>query len=77
MNDDREIYCPSIDVCAYCSDSECGGTCFYELDPDDPDDVEAVEQLHAWIRRGRLLEQIERALADAENRPHPLPWNTK
>lgn len=34
----HEIWCPSIDVCAICADSECDGIgCISDLDPNDPD----------------------------------------
>lgn len=72
---DRELYGPSIDVCAWCGDSECDGIgCIASLDPDDPDDQRALEQLHAWIRRGRYFEQVERVLAETENRAVPAKW---
>lgn len=65
----EEIYCPSVDVCAWCSDSECGGiSCIADLNPDDPDDHDAIERLHSWLRRGSLAEQMEAVLADAEHR---------
>lgn len=67
MND--ELHCPSVDVCAWCGDSECDGIgCIASLDPDNPDDLEAIEQLHDWLRRGQLLQQLEIRLAQAENR---------
>jgi hypothetical protein len=66
---DYELNCPSIDVCAWCGDSECDGIgCIASLDPDTDADHEAIEQLHDWLRRGQLLAQLERRLADAENR---------
>lgn len=66
---DPEMYCPSVDVCSHCGDCECGGiSCIASLDPDNDADHEAIEQLHAWIRRGRLMEQLEHALAHAEDR---------
>jgi hypothetical protein len=69
MSDYNELTCPSIDVCAWCADSECDGIgCIAALDPDNPADHEAIETLHAWLRRGQLAEQAERFLANAENR---------
>lgn len=66
----HEMYCPSVDVCGWCGDSECDGIgCIASLDPDNPQDSEAIEQLHNWLRRGQLQEQLERRLASAENRP--------
>ncbi len=74
---DRELWGPSIDVCAWCSDSECDGIgCIASLDPDDLSDQPAIEQLHAWIRRGRYFEQVERVLAEAENCKLPPKWGT-
>lgn len=65
----EELSCPSIDVCGWCSDSECDGIgCIASLDPNDREDHEAIEQLHDWLRRGRLLEQLEKFLAEKENR---------
>ena len=74
-DDDRELWGPSIDVCAWCTDSECDGIgCIATLDPDNPADQPAIEQLHAWIRRGRYFEQVERVLDAAENRPVRPKW---
>jgi len=71
----EEWYCPSMDVCAWCGDSECDGIgCIASLDPDDPEDHPAIEQLHGWLRRGQLAEQMEAFLADAENRPRFPRW---
>lgn len=67
MND--EMYCPSVDVCGWCGDSECDGIgCIASLDPENQDDYEAICRLHAWLRRGQLTEQLEARLAIAENR---------
>lgn len=64
-----ELWCPSVDVCGWCGDSECGGiACIAALDPDRPEDAESIEQLHGWLRRGQLAEQAERFLAIQENR---------
>ena len=74
---DRELYGPSIDVCGWCGDSECDGIGWVaSLDPDDAGDERALEQLHAWIRRGRYFEQVERVLAESENRTVPATWGT-
>jgi len=63
-----ELTCPSVEVCAWCGDCECDGiSCIQSLDPDDPNDHDD-ERLHAWLRRGQLAEQVERFLANAENR---------
>jgi len=77
MSGDIELWCPSVDVCAICGDSECGGLqCYSSLFGDDDApaseaDFEAVEQIQGWVRRGRLGEQTDEALARAENRPWP------
>jgi len=64
-----ELSCPSTDVCGFCGDQECDGiSCIANLDPEDHDDFEAINMLHRWLRRGRLLEQLEAALAVQENR---------
>jgi len=69
MTYDPEMTCPSVDVCGWCCDSECDGiSCITSLNPEDPADHEAIERLHNWLRRGQLLEQLEHALAHAENR---------
>lgn len=66
---DGEIYCPSVDVCAWCGDSECDGIgCIASLDPDNSADHEAIEQLHEYLRAGRIFVQANQALAQAENR---------
>jgi hypothetical protein len=68
-NDEYELHCPSVDVCAWCGDMECNGIgCIASLNPDDEADRDAINTLHAEIRRGRLLMQLERRLALAENR---------
>ncbi len=42
----HEMWCPSIDVCAICADSECDGIgCISDLDPNDPDQQPHLEQL--------------------------------
>lgn len=68
---DEQFYCPNTDVCAWCGDSECGGNCFFNLNPDDVQDQDEMEMLHAVIRRGKLMMQLERALAFSENRKYP------
>lgn len=82
MTYDNEMYCPSVDVCGWCGDSECDGIgCIASLNPDDASDHPAIELLHNWLRRGQLAEQMEHALAHAENRrcacddanPHGIP----
>ncbi len=68
-DDDNEIYVPSVDVCAWCADSECGGIgCITSLDPNDPDDLTEVEHLHEVMRAGKVWLQADRILARAENR---------
>ena len=65
----HEIWCPSIDVCAICADSECDGIgCISDLDPNDPDQQPHLEQLQAWVRLGRIQEQANAYLAAVENR---------
>lgn len=64
-----EWFCPSIDVCGWCGDSECDGIgCIASLDPDNPADGEAIEDLQAILRAGRLFIQANEALARVENR---------
>lgn len=78
-NDPAELWCPSVDVCGFCGDSECDGiSCISGLNPDDPEpgDYDTINQLHGWLRRGRLAEQVERCLAEAENRPVHMSWRT-
>lgn len=81
-DDDRELWGPSVDACAICGDSECCGNCYSSLFDDDcqPIDDEAharIEQIQAWVRRGRYFEQIERVLAEAENRQVPPKWGDR
>jgi hypothetical protein len=65
-------WCPSVDVCAWCVDPECDGiSCIAGLDVDALVDRDAIEQLHDWLRRGRLAEQADRIRARAENRTWP------
>lgn len=65
----HELWCPSIDVCAICSDSECDGIgCMFGLCPDIEDDRELLEQLQTWVRLGRIQEQANAFLAIVENR---------
>lgn len=65
----HEMWCPSIDVCAICADSECDGIgCISDLDPNDPDQQPHLEQLQAWVRLGRIQEQANAYLAAVENR---------
>ncbi len=76
--DYTELSCPSIDVCAWCGDSECDGIgCIAALNPDDADDHEAIESLHAYIRRGKLAWQAEQFLAEQENRRFTWPRGTR
>ena len=68
-DEDHEIYVPSVDVCAWCADSECDGIgCIASLDPNDPDDLTEVEHLHEVIRAGKVWLQADKILAEAENR---------
>ncbi len=65
----HEMYCPSIDVCAICSDSECDGiSCLFGLCPDIDNDRELLEQVQTWVRLGRIQEQANAFLAVVENR---------
>jgi len=67
MTTGDEMYCPSVDTCGWCGDSECDGiSCIASLNPDDEADYEAIERLHGWLRRGQLLELLEQRLAQAE-----------
>lgn len=64
-----ELHCPSVDVCAWCGDSECDGVaCIAGLDPDSDEDYEQINRLHAQLRRGELAMQVDRYLAEQENR---------
>ena len=66
---EREFYCPNIDVCAWCGDSECDGVgCIASLDPDSIIDGDAINELHELIRAGRVFLHANRLLAEAENR---------
>ena len=66
-NDEYQI--PSVDVCAFCGDSECDGIgCIASLDPDNPEDHETIEMLHALLRAGAAHFFAETILAQAENR---------
>ena len=68
-DDDNEIYVPSVDVCAWCGDSECDGIgCIASLDPNDNDDHDAISHLHEVIRAGKIWLQADAILARAENR---------
>lgn len=81
---DWELHCPSIDVCAFCGDSECDGLgCIQSLDTDVPGDEERIEQLHTWIRLGRIPAAGERRPRDgreparqvrAEVSGYPTAW---
>ena len=75
LPDDAHI--PSVDVCAWCGDSECGGDGHWsELERLSPEDQATLEELHSLLRAGkawRIAQQYgmvaaERILADAENR---------
>lgn len=71
----HELWCPSVDVCAFCSDSECDGIgCVAALDPDDEDDQPYIEQIQAWVRLGRIQEQANTFLAVVENRTE-IDWS--
>lgn len=72
-----DVGIPSVDVCSFCSDSECDGIgCIAGLDPDDLDDQGLIEQLHDLIRAGAAWKIMqthgytvaERVLARAEHR---------
>lgn len=68
---ENEVYCPSVDTCAWCSDGECGGiSCIAKLDPDDLADHEEIERLHKVLRAGLVLIQANDVLARAENRSY-------
>jgi hypothetical protein len=64
LSDDDELCLPSVDVCAWCSDSECDGIgCIAALDPADPDGE--LSELHAVIRAGKAFLGAIEALANA------------
>lgn len=64
-----EVFVPSVDICAFCSDSECGGIgCIAGLDPNDERDIPAIERLQALLRAGHAFLGAADALADAEHR---------
>lgn len=68
-DDDNEIYVPSVDVCAWCGDSYCDGVgCIASIDPNTNEGEEALGELHACIRAGKVWRQADRILARAENR---------
>jgi hypothetical protein len=77
-----DVGIPSVDVCSFCSDSECDGIgCIAGLDPDDLDDQGLIEQLHDLIRAGAAWKIMqthgytvaERVLAHAEHRAATPP----
>ena len=69
LSDDNELYLPSVDVCGWCSDSECDGVgCIAKLDPNNENDHPAIEDLHSLLRAGRAFLAANEALAHAENR---------
>lgn len=69
MDDLEALWPTSVDICAFCGDSECDGIgCIAALDPNDESDHLAIERLHAWIRAGQAWERADGALAWAENR---------
>jgi hypothetical protein len=71
--DPDDFYCPSVDVCAWCSDMECDGIgCIARLDPHDLEDQPLIEELHATLRAGRVFINANVLLALAENRD---AWN--
>lgn len=62
----HELFCPSIDVCAFCSGSECDGIgCISDLNPDDLDDQPRLEQIQAWVRLGRIAANLWRKRRNA------------
>lgn len=72
---DNELWCPSVDVCAFCGDSECDGLgCITDLDPDNREDQPRIEQIQAWVRLGRIQEQANAFLAIVENRTE-IDWS--
>lgn len=64
-----EIYIPSVDVCSWCTDSECDGIgCIANLDPNNPADHDRIDELHATLRAGQAFIQANKAVAQAEGR---------
>lgn len=69
-HDPPEPLIPSIDVCGFCSDSECDGIgCIASLNPDDPDDHPLIEELHDLLRAGAAW-RYAMVLFTADPAPH-------
>jgi hypothetical protein len=69
MTDYNEVYVPSVDVCAWCGDCECDGVgCIAAIDPNDPEQHNALDELHQTIRAGKVWLQADKILARAEHR---------
>ena len=62
----EEAWVPSVDICAFCTDSECDGiACIASLDPNDDVHHDAIEELHDLIRKGRAWNAAAKLLRDA------------
>lgn len=65
--DPEEAYIPSVDVCAFCGDSECDGLgCLVNLDPNDLRDQRQLERLHDLLRFGRAWEVMRTVLREGD-----------
>lgn len=61
-----EPWVPSVDICAFCTDSECDGiACIASLDPDNDEDHDAINELHDLIRKGRAWSAAVKLLGGA------------
>lgn len=66
---DEHCYIKCVDSCCHCGDQECDGiSCIASLDPDDDDDLEAIEDLHAMLRDGQAWRAMQRVI-DAGEQP--------
>lgn len=63
-------YIPSVDVCAWCSDSECDGIGhFSDLDANDEADHPTLERLHELLRKGQAWDLMSNLIDSAGEAP--------
>ena len=56
-----EVWIPSVDVCAYCTDVYCDGvSCIVAIDPESASDNDTLSDLHDLIRLGRAWRIMQR-----------------